>query len=115
MKRIFISYSQKDHYKISEVIEKLQKEIPEFKDAEVWDPISKLSVGTDFRKEIKKQILSSDLYVLLWTEDSATSPWVLYEAGIADAVGKQIIIITGPDSPDLFGSLSEYHAIRLEN
>jgi len=115
MKKIFISYSHKEHYKIPEVIEKLKRKMPELEGAEIWDPSSNLSVGADFRKEIKEQILSSDVYVLLWTKDAADSPWVLYEAGMADASGVPILIVTEPGSPELHGALSMYQTVKLEN
>jgi hypothetical protein len=115
MKKIFISYSTKEHHKILELIEKLKRKMPELKDAEIWDPSSNLTAGADFRKEIKKQILSSDVYVLLWTNSAANSPWVLYEAGMADASGIPILIMVEPGSPELHGALSMYKTIKLEN
>lgn len=115
MKKLFISYSHKDYYKVPKVIEKLKTKIPELKDAVVWDPTSDLSAGDDFRKEIKKQISSSDFYVLFWTKNAADSPWVLYEAGMADARGKSIVIVAEQGAPIPHGALSMYQTINLES
>lgn len=115
MKKIFISYSHNEHHKIREAIEKLKRKMPELKDAEIWDPSSNLTAGADFRKEIREQILSSDFYVLLWTKRAADSPWVLYEAGMADASGIPILIVVEPGSPELHGALSMYQTVKLEN
>ena len=115
MRKLFISSSSEDHPKIRTAIEKLKSKMPELKDAETWDPITNINAGTNFRAEIKEQILSSDYYVLLWTKRAAKSPYVLYEAGMAYAIGIPIIIVVEPDSPKLHGALSNFQTVNLEN
>ncbi|NOQ63369.1 MAG: TIR domain-containing protein [Methyloprofundus sp.] len=111
--KLFLSYSYNEHHKISQVLEKIKNKIPEFKDAVIWDPSINLKAGDDFRAEIKKQILASDVYVLLWTKSAADSPWVLYEAGMADASGKPIVIAVEPSSPKIFDVFSKYQIVEL--
>lgn len=112
--RLFISYSYNDYYKLPEVLKKIQDKLPELKEAEVWDPTENLSAGDNFREEIKKQIKSADLYILFWSEGAADSPWVLYEAGMADASGKPIVVAVEPGSPELFDTFKKYQVIELE-
>ena len=63
---------------------------------------------------IKDQIASSDIFILLWTTEAARSPYVLYEAGMADAYAKPILIVTEPGSPELPSALSKYQIVTLK-
>ena len=114
MSRVFVSYSMADKEDISSVIRRVTKRVPELEGAEVWDPSTGLSVGDDFRAEVKKQIQAADVMLLVWSKNSATSPWVNYEVGMADAQEKRIVVALEPGSPPLPGILSAYQAIELE-
>jgi hypothetical protein len=115
MKKLFISYSHADLSKVRTAIEELETKMPELKGAKTWDPVSNLAVGADFRTEIREQIGSSDYLVLFWTKRAAESEYVLYEAGMADAIGTPILIVVGPDSPEVHGAISMYQTVELEN
>jgi hypothetical protein len=52
--------------------------------------------------------------VLLWTKGAAESPWVLYEAGMADASGKKMLIAVEPDAPELIFPFQRYQVVELE-
>ena len=111
--KLFISYSYNEDHKLPKVLDIIKDRLPELKDAEVWGPTN-LSAGDNFREEIKKQIMSSDLYILLWSKGAAVSPWVLYEAGMAVASGQPIVVAVEPGSPELLDALQKYQIIELE-
>lgn len=113
--KIFISHSYNEHHQIDVALEKIKVALPEFKEAEVWDPSTNLTAGSNFREEIKQAILSADVYLLLWSKGAANSPWVLYEAGMADASGKHIIIAVEPNSPPLIDAFTRYQIVNLKN
>lgn len=77
MAKIFISYSSKDRSKA--------RELAEFLDGEMhdtwWD--RKLIGGQRFGKEIEKQIDAADKVIVIWSQDSVNSDYVLDEAGRA--------------------------------
>ncbi len=89
---IFLSYSQQDESKIPAIIKNLSQQ-------ELYGG-NELSVMThepkefeDSRQEIKRSISQADTVVVVWTPDGARSDWVNYEAGMADALGKRIIVV----------------------
>ncbi len=89
---IFLSYSQQDEGKIPSILKNLRER-------EIYSG-NELSVMTltpkefeDARQGIKRTISQADTVVIVWTPAGARSDWVNYEAGMADALGKRIIVV----------------------
>jgi hypothetical protein len=75
-----------------------------------------LTVGESFRDALRRWIMSADYFVLFWTEAAATSEWCNYEAGMAEALGKKVIVVMPEHcQAKLPSSLSGYPILRVEN
>lgn len=104
MSRIFVSYSMLDKPVATEVLKKWldQRDEP----GEILNAEVRVSPGRDIREVIRKRIEVSDSFVVVWTKQAAESPWVLYELGLAHALGVPItILLAGGDRdaiPDEF-------------
>jgi nucleoside 2-deoxyribosyltransferase len=58
------------------------------------DVAESIAAGEDFRRSVKGSIRRSDAFVLLLSApESAASSWVAYELGIAEALGKPILLL----------------------
>jgi nucleoside 2-deoxyribosyltransferase len=115
-KKIFLSYSMKDENKIASIVKTLrQHESVSGKDLTVVNPLGPSIHSEDVRKRIKRSIEEADAVVVVWTPTSATSSWVNYEAGMADALGKQIIVVR-PDktAPALPANLQSVQVVDLK-
>jgi hypothetical protein len=76
--RIFISYGVRDV-----VLARLLVHIFEENGVECFLAERDLSTGCLFDSEISKQIRQSNMLIVLWSSDSASSPWVNQEVGMA--------------------------------
>ncbi len=105
-KNIFLSYSKQDEGKLAAIVQKLRQQ-GLYEDNQLPAIQHEVTAGEDFRKEIKRSISEADTVVIIWTPASANSSWVNYEAGMADALGKRIIVVR-PDqnSPTLPANLN---------
>ena len=114
--KVFISYAWNDHPDRKDVLAKLVEKMPNFKDAELWDPSTNLEPGDVFRDEIRNAIKTADTYVLLWSKNAANSPYVLYEFGMASAFGIPItvVVLESSDTPDLPAPIDQYQTVNLE-
>jgi hypothetical protein len=114
-KKIFLSYATPDKEKVPSLVKKLQQHQSHAEEKVVIvDPVNELSEGEDFRQQIRQNIQDSDEVAVVWTTASAASGLVNYEAGMADALGKPIIIVV-PDenAPELPGNLQGAEVFRL--
>jgi len=94
VKRIFLSYAPQDIISVKSVVRALKKEgLVDEECVEVLDPREKLKPGSYIREAIKQQINSADKVVVIASGNMAGSQWVNYEVGMADALGKPIIVI----------------------
>jgi hypothetical protein len=80
-------------------------------------PGHKLPFGITISEQLKKDIHASTAIIVLLTQESLRSKWVLFEVGASWALGKIIIPILGPSltHSDLPGPLSEYTCILIDN
>lgn len=94
VKRIFLSYAPQDRVSVKSVVRALKKEgLVDDESVEVLDPREKLKPGSYIRESIKRQITSADKVVVIASGNMASSQWVNYEVGMADALGKPVIVI----------------------
>jgi CspA family cold shock protein len=116
--RIFISYAAKDKIYLKAVELLLQDNgIIADDDYIVVDPRKeKFESGENIRKSIKEQIQSASLVVILETANSRFSGWVNYEAAMADALDKPIVVVRskGTRRRTPISNLSKYRTLALE-
>jgi hypothetical protein len=96
MNRIFVSYSMNDQPNASEALRKwLERNEP----GEIQDPFVWASSHHDVREVIRQRIEASDSFVVVWTKQAPESPWVLYELGMAHALGMPITVLLAGGEP----------------
>ncbi|MBM4385448.1 MAG: TIR domain-containing protein [Deltaproteobacteria bacterium] len=93
--RVFFSYSRNDQKLVESIARFLRKRGLLKGDAFTFDPAKDLSPGDDVRSAIREQIESANTVVVIATENSMRSSWVHYEAGLAGALGKRVLVV-GP-------------------
>src|SRR5439155_14043835 len=69
-----------------------------------------LAPSAEWGQEIKKQIASREVFILLLTEDFHGSKWTDQEVGMAIAQEKTILPLQCPEP--VYGFVSDYHAIH---
>lgn len=92
--RIFLSYRREDR----SLAKRIQKRLGELlksgsANVVVIDGLKAATIGEDVRESIKTAIGSSNTVVFVTSANSAKSPWMNYEAGLADALGKKIVVV----------------------
>lgn len=87
MKKIFLSYAQKDH----EIAIKFQ-EMFKKSDFEVISPFNYVTPGDSISTEISDAMLSSDIIIFLMTENSVNISSINYDFALATSYSKQGII-----------------------
>jgi len=84
--KVFISYSSKDTTKVEQV-----KKIFDNSSIDFFEAEQSILLGESILNEIKSNIKSCDLFLLLWSRNSKKSEWVQKEIGIAISEEKSII------------------------
>ncbi|OQW34257.1 MAG: hypothetical protein A4E19_02005 [Nitrospira sp. SG-bin1] len=92
--KIFLSYAQQDR-KIAERIEGYLRKhgIVTSPEVEFFDPQKGIQAGDNIRAILKNEIAASSTVVIITSPNSAQSQWVSYEAGMASALGKPIVVV----------------------
>lgn len=92
--KIFVSYAYEDRESLDNLEEELRDHgIIGDKPVSFIDPLKEVKVGENIREAIRKQVQSADKVIIIHTDKSESSQWVNYEAGMADALNKPIIIL----------------------
>lgn len=118
--KIFLSYAKQDRRLVGVVQRALRKKgIVERDDTVIVGPHQQLRRGmTNVRKTIKEQIGSASTVVIIVSDHSANSVWVNYEAGMAAALGKPIVLIGKKGSgkaTTAFKALGNVQSIEIED
>lgn len=92
--KVFISYAAPDR-EFAELIKSNLDDLLSTQTTPVntWAVQPNLEVGEVMRKSIKAAMDAASIVVIISSPDGDTSQWVNYEAGLADALGKKIVII----------------------
>lgn len=92
---IFLSYARQDRRLLGAVRRALRKQgIVRASDVVIVGPHQNLKPGVaNVRKTIKDQISSASKVVIIASDHSANSMWVNYEAGMAAALEKPIVVV----------------------
>lgn len=116
--KIFLSYAYQDRDIAEQVAELLKQHGHIDSDDESYiDPQVDTEMGSDIRESIKRRMNSASKVVIIVTPNSAKSQWVNYEAGMASALGKQIILIgkKGAKDAEFVPSLVYAHYIEIDD
>jgi nucleoside 2-deoxyribosyltransferase len=91
--RIFVSYAHQDRALLGSLEQELRKHgVISSEEIVLIDPRSESHAGDNIRETIRDQIRSASKVVIIASESSANSQWVNYEAGMASALEKPIVI-----------------------
>jgi hypothetical protein len=93
MADIFISYSKKDRL----LVEQLSGLLEELGFTVWWD--AELIPAEEFREEIRRQIQAARAAIVIWSENSAKSAFVIDEADLAREAGKLISTLADGFAP----------------
>ena len=115
--KIFLSYASEDRDLVRGVLDALRKHhLVTAPDVVFLDPHD-LTPGDDVRRKIQEQITSASKVVIIATDHTATSAWVNYEAGMAAALEKPIVVLGrkgSGKSASLIRGLPNVQSIELE-
>ena len=106
--KVFISYAYKDRKHLKKVRKALESS-----GIEVSIPVIP---GSSIRGALRSAIESASRVVVVWTEAAANSSYVNYEAGMAEALGKSIIVVVPETSaPELPLNLRDVQVMKLKS
>jgi nucleoside 2-deoxyribosyltransferase len=88
--KIFISYSYKDAEYVKTLIKTLRSILP---NAVILDPGTQISQGEEIADRVSKMLRESDIVIAMLTQESADTPNILFELGIAVSLQKRVIPI----------------------
>jgi hypothetical protein len=112
---VFISHATKDTWiarHIASDIEKTgkRKRVTTFLDAR------DIRAGEVFNDSIRRNLQECSKFLVLLSSASVTRPWVIFESGAADLLGKAIIPILDKLEPsEIPGPLARYQAVDLND
>lgn len=115
--RIFVSHAYQDHALVGAVEQTLRKHgIVTARDVIIVDSQQGIQAGENLRERIKNLIRSASKVVIIVSDNSVESQWVNYEAGMAAALEKPIIIIgrKGIGKTALLQALGNVQSIEIE-
>lgn len=104
--KAFLSYSTRDKELAGEL-----RELLATASIDLFLAHQTLAPSAEWRQEIKKQISSREIFILLLTKNFHGSKWTDQEVGMAIAQRKTILPLQYPEPP--YGFVSDYHAIRV--
>lgn len=111
-RRVFISYNAADQELVGPVMSWLHTS--DLSPAEIADPVTSVSPAQDIRSVIQDSIATCDAMVVIWSSRAAESKWVQYELGMAQALGKRIVVLLAGGSPsDLPRELADTQQVQL--
>jgi signal recognition particle GTPase len=115
--RIFVSYASEDKELLDKLEETLRKHDVVGNEAILFfDPKKELETGDNVREKLRAQIEAASKVILIHTDKSESSQWVNYEVGMADALGKPIIVVgrKGAGKSALISKLADVTKIEID-
>jgi nucleoside 2-deoxyribosyltransferase len=88
-RHIFLSYASGDR----QIARKLRASLSRWTHAQVFTP-EDLDIGDRVDMRLRNELSRSDVFVILLSPASVSSPWVLHELGAAWALKKPIAAVT---------------------
>lgn len=116
--KLFVSYAPEDRGYVDKALGKLEREgVLSEPPVLIHDPVNDAPFipGSSLRGALRNAIESASKVVLLWTADAAQSAHVNYEAGMADALDKPLIVVLPKDTaPELPANLHPERILQLK-
>ena len=92
--KVFLSYAYEDAGLVRAVTHRLPGLLRiNAKNLEVFDALTGVHVGENIRERIKIEMKKAGTVVFFSSPNSDKSQWVSYEAGMAEALGKNVVIV----------------------
>lgn len=92
--KVFLSYASQDRAFAQALKGRLAELLPaQTQPIDVFDQQLDLAPGGDMRKALKNALDAAGTVVIVSSPAADRSEWVNYEAGLADALGKDVIIV----------------------
>jgi hypothetical protein len=116
VEKIFVSYAHQDKNLVGGVEKALRRHgFLQDNDVVILDPRQNLQAGVNVREAIKDQMAEASKVVVITSNHSRNSQWVNYEVGMADALGKPIVVMgTGEvDKTGFLSGLSDFQSIDI--
>jgi hypothetical protein len=89
MRRVFLSHARRDADLARGVARELRK-----RGIEAFDAFENVTAGEDWRQTIKAAIRRADGFALIVSApEAASTSWSSYELGMAEALGKRILLL----------------------
>jgi hypothetical protein len=112
---IFLSYAHQDREHVGKALEELsRKGVLSGQKELMIDLRQDIKSRSYIKSTIRERIKSTGKVILLWSEAGAKSQWVNWELGMADALGKSIIVVVlDKSAPNLPENLSDVQVIKL--
>lgn len=100
--KVFLSYDTKDLAFAQSIKARIKEILPQHnvEALDVFDAGTDWAVGEDIRQSIRSAVEKADTVLVISSKSGDLSPWVNYEAGLADALGKELVIIEQQGSED---------------
>lgn len=114
--RVFISYAHQDNQQINKLKFALtEKGIISDEAVSIEGSQMPMIPGSSIRGAIRKAMESASTVVVYWTKNSASSDFVNYEIGMADALGKDLVVVTPKgERMELPSNLSDIHVVEVD-
>ena len=118
--KIFLSYAYQDREFAESVKSKIDELLPQLKMSagDVFDVQEDVDTDDDIRQSIKAAIEAAQTVIVISSVNADASPWVNYEAGLADALGKNLVVIGqqgGEDTALLHRFFDTAKIVKVEN
>lgn len=92
--KVFISYAHQDRRFVEALKHRLGDILKEpLQSLDVFDVQFRIKAGENIRGAIQSAMREASTVVIVSSPDSDASPWVSYEAGLADALGKKVVVV----------------------
>ena len=112
---VFISYARADARRLDGIVQSLmERGLMKEGDRILREEDLPVKHGA-LRDQVREQIQSASKLIVIWGIASANSQWVNYEIGLADALGKPIIVVI-PSKSDVVAlpaNLQNVQVIKL--
>lgn len=115
--KIFLSYAHQDRAIADQAEKHLREHGLVISDMVILDPQKEIRAGDNIREVIRSQMMAASKVVIITSPNSAQSQWVNYEAGMASALGKPIIVIgsRGMEESTLLKTLGVVRSIEIDD
>lgn len=112
---IFLSHAAADRDAVTEVIEDLRDRGLLGRDDTVIEPAAVMISGSSIKGVLRTAIAAADKVVLFWTDTAAHSAAVNYEAGLAGALDKPVLVaVRGLKTSELPLALRDKQVVSLD-